>query len=345
VIFCTLFNQAYLPQGIVLYRSLERTAKDGFLLYVLCMDRQTAAVLERLDFPSLRIIPLEDIETEEMRAFKAQRSIGEYCWTCTTPLLLHVLDRCDRGAVVTYVDADIAFFSDPSTIMKELGSGSIYIHEHDFAPRYVALEAVSGRFNVGVSAFRNNAEGRACLDLWKSQCFDECVMNFDAGKCGDQNYLDEWPKLYPSLVISTNPGVGLGPWNIESRKIDESGSHITIGGRAAVFYHYHSLKLLKPDWGIKPIWMSGWFEIPATAKSAFYYPYARELWRAVAAIERNGLQIRETMSIVPDKIEDMPFQQTVLSVGKMIVPSFLSGWLFRLLSCGARRRACRYSDS
>jgi hypothetical protein len=345
VIFCTLFNQIYLPQGIALYRSLERTAKDGFLLYVLCMDRQTAAVLEGFAFPSLRVIRLEDIETEAMKVFRAHRSVGEYCWTCTSPLLLHVLDQCDPGTVVTYVDADIAFFSDPSAMMKELGSGSIYIHEHDFAPRYAALEAVSGRFNVGVSSFRNDVEGRACLELWKSQCFDECVMDFDAGKCGDQNYLDEWPKLYPSLVISTNPGVGLGPWNIESRKICESGSHLVVDDRPAVFYHYHSLKLLKPNWEIKPIWLSGWFEIPAAAESAFYRPYARELWRAVADMERNGFPIRETMSIVPDKFEDMPFQQTVMSVGKLIVPSFLRGRIFRLLSSDARRRAGRHSDS
>jgi hypothetical protein len=335
VIFCTLFNQAYLPQGVALYRSLERTAGDGFFLYVLCMDRQTAEVLERFKFPRLKIIPLEDIETETMKAFKGQRSIGEYCWTCTTPLLLHVLDQSDPGAVVTYVDADIAFFSDPSTILKELGGGSIYIHEHDFASRYSALEAVSGRFNVGVSSFRNDAEGRACLELWKSQCFDECVMNFDAGKCGDQNYLDEWPKLYPGLVISTNPGVGLGPWNIESRKIGESGGQIAVDGCAAVFYHYHSLRLLKPNWGIRPIWLSGWFEIPEAASAAFYHPYARELWRAVDDIERRGLRIMESMSIVPDRFADMPFQQTLLSAWKIFVPPSVSGWLFNRLSRNA----------
>jgi hypothetical protein len=30
MIFCTLFNKAHLPQGIVPYRSLEHTAKGGF---------------------------------------------------------------------------------------------------------------------------------------------------------------------------------------------------------------------------------------------------------------------------------------------------------------------------
>ena len=311
VIFCTLFNHAYLPQGVALYRSLERTAKQDFLLYVLCMDQQTATVLKRLNFPRLRIISLEAIEDEAMRALKGQRSIGEYCWTCTTPLLQHIFERCDPGTVVTYVDADIAFFSDPSAILKELGSGSIYIHEHDFAPRYHPLLAVAGRFNVGVASFRNDAEGRACLELWKSQTFDECVVDFDTGKCGDQVYLDEWPRLYQNLCISSDPGVGLGPWNIETRKIERNGDQVFVNGRPAIFYHYHSLRLLKPAWGVRPVWLSGWFEIPEAAISAFYRPYARELWRAVSDIERSGFRITTLMNAAIDRRLEMPFQQTL----------------------------------
>ena len=328
VIFCTLFNQAYLPQGIALYRSLERTSQSGFLLYVLAMDQATVDVLTKLEFRHLRIVRLDEIEDETMRSFKAKRSIGEYCWSCTTPLILHIFERSDRGTVVTYVDADIAFFSDPRAILKELGPGSIYIHEHDFAPRYSALERVSGRFNVGVSAFRNDAEGRSCLELWKSQCFEECVMDFSAGKCGDQNYLDAWPELYPNLVISSDPGVGLGPWNIEQRRIERGGNRIVVNGRPAIFYHYHSLRLLKPIWGLKQIWLSGWFEIPAAATSAFYHQYARQLWRAVEDIERSGLPLTDSMSDVPERAAEMPFRQTVTLVWKFLVPSFLSAWLF-----------------
>jgi hypothetical protein len=331
MIFCTLFNQAYLPQGIALYRSLERTAKSGFLLYVLCMDNETADVLRRLDFNRLKIVQLDEIEDDVMKSLRLTRSIGEYCLTCTTPLLLHVLEKTDPGSVVTYVDADIAFFSDPSAIIEELGSGSIYIHEHDFAPRYSGLAPVSGRFNVGVSCFRNDAQGRACLELWKSQCFEDCTIDLAAGKCGDQTYLDAWPDLYPSsLVIAAHPGIGLGPWNVEARGIKHANGEILASGRSAVFYHYHSFRLLQPGLGARAAWLSGWFEIPEPAVKAFYQSYARELWRAVDDIERSGLSV--TFDRVPARYSEMPHHQVLLSLGGIALPAALGSRLLDLVA-------------
>jgi hypothetical protein len=329
MIFCTLFNQAYLPQGIALYRSLERTAKSGFLLYVLCMDGVTADILRKFDFDHLKIIELDEIEDDTMRALKPSRSIGEYCLTCTTPLLLHLLEKSGQGSVVTYVDADIAFTADPIAIMQELGSGSIFIHEHGFAPKYSGMEATAGRFNVGVSSFRNDAEGRACLERWKSQCFEECEMDFSAGKCGDQQYLNEWPDLYPTLVISTNSGVGLGPWNVEVHDIRCTSEGVLADGRAAVFYHYHSLRLQRPGWGIGATWLSGWFEIPEAVVRAFYLKYSEELWRAVHDIEKKGL--RMIFAQVPDRYEEMPHHQVLLSVARMALPASLSSRIFNLI--------------
>ena len=45
MIFCTLFNWLYLPQGIALYRSIARNVNGEFTLYVLCMDDFTLAAL------------------------------------------------------------------------------------------------------------------------------------------------------------------------------------------------------------------------------------------------------------------------------------------------------------
>jgi hypothetical protein len=330
VIFCTLFNRTYLPHGIALYRSLEQSSPSDFLLYVLCMDQTTAEVLARLNLRSLKIIHLKDIETETMRAIRTRRSIAEYCWTCTTPLLLHIFEKCAPDTVVTYVDADVCFFSDPAALLDELGSGSIYVHEHDFVSRYSPLLPVVGRFNVGVACFRNDDEGRACLALWNSQCIEECMMDLDAGKCGDQNYLDDWPSLYSNMVISTNPGVGLGPWNVEKRNIQKRGDTVFAGGRPAIFYHYHSLRMLRPVWWFKSIWLSGWFEIPGEAVSAIYRPYARNLWGAVDDIEQNGCSLTDYLERLPSRAAAMPYPQVLLSIGKYFVPEPWSWRIFEL---------------
>src|ERR1700688_2629600 len=122
MIFCTLFNWLYLPQGIALYRSIARTVSGEFTLYVLCMDDFTLGAVGALDLPNLRPIALAEIETDELRAVRETRTIGEYCWTCTTPLLRHVIIRQAPDAVVSYVDADIRFFSNPSTVLAEMGN-------------------------------------------------------------------------------------------------------------------------------------------------------------------------------------------------------------------------------
>jgi hypothetical protein len=335
MIFCTLFNASYLPQGIALYHSLERTMEEDFILYVLCMDDLTSEVLAKLNFPSLKRIALEDVEDNKLRAVRDGRTIGEYCWTCTGPLLLHLFDRHPSGTVVTYVDADIRFFSDPTAILEELGSGSIFIHEHDFAPRFSGLLAISGRFNVGVASFRHDAEGSECLRRWTAQCLDQCVMDLSAGQCGDQNYLDEWPSLYSNLVVSSNPGIGLGPWNIEKHSVGSKGGRVVVDCRPAVFYHYHSLQLLRPRLGIKPILMSRWFSFEKDVVRALYHPYARDLWHAVDEIEQNGLSVAPALDRVPDRYSEISGEQLLLSFGKIFVPRPWNSWIFSKVSGAA----------
>jgi hypothetical protein len=77
MIFCTLFNRAYLPQGVALYRSLERTAGTDFTLYILCMDEFSADALDRLDLKRARIIRLGEFEDDALRAARSDRNVGE----------------------------------------------------------------------------------------------------------------------------------------------------------------------------------------------------------------------------------------------------------------------------
>jgi hypothetical protein len=300
MIFCTLFNWRYLPQGIALYWSLERATKGDFTLHVLCIDDYTLAALRSLRLPKVRIIPISEIEDDMLRALREMRSIGEFCWTCTTPLLIYVLAQQPPDAVVAYVDADLWFDADPRAVLDEMGKGSIFIHEHDFAPERDQMAASAGRFNVGLVAFRNDAEGRACLERWKIQCMDECVMDPAAGKCGDQNYLDEWPERYRGLVISRNPGVGLAPWNVEKHQVKTKHGHILVDDRPMVFYHFHSLTMLRPRLRVfRPVVMAYGYNFDQDLIDMIYVPYVRELWRASRILKRARYGIEEAVQSLP----------------------------------------------
>jgi len=290
LIFCTLFNGRYLPQGLALYRSLETTAHGRFVLYALCMDEYSADALERLRLPAARIVRLAEFENDALRAARSNRSFGEYCWTCTAPLMMRVQELAGADAVVAYVDADICFFSDPQKIFDELGSKSIFVHEHDFAPAYRKFQSQAGRFNVGVVAVRNNAEGRECLERWHRQGLAECVMDVANAKCGDQMYLDEWPQRYTGLVISANPGIGRAPWNIEKHVLGRISDGVTADGVPIVFYHYHSLRVCRPRFGLRPILMAhAPYAFDRNIIRMIYDPYVGEMKRAIADVKAAGL--------------------------------------------------------
>jgi hypothetical protein len=321
MIFCSLFNKLYLPQGVALYRSLERTAGDGFVLYLLCMDEYSAAALARFNFPHLRIIDLAAIEDDALRRARANRSFREYCWTCTTSLLLHVQDLHPAGSVVTYVDADISFFSDPSAILAELGDRNIFIHEHDFAPEH-AHYLPAGRFNVGVAAFRNNDEGRTCLKRWKAQCLDDCSVDLAAGKCGDQHYLDDWPQLYSGLVISSNPGVGLGPWNITKRRLELDQGKVTVDGRPVIFYHYHGLRILRPRLGVTPVFMANSeYLIDPNVVHAIYRPYVQSLAGALDDLKRLGFPLAKEFEAASRVRPPIETRQLLFAVAGTGIPN------------------------
>jgi hypothetical protein len=152
------------------------------------------------------------------------------------------------------------------------------------------------------------------------QCIEECTADTSAGKCGDQYYLDEWPNLYRNLVISANPGVGLGPWNVEKRSIEMKGSHVFAAGSPAIFYHYQSLQMLKPTYGLKSVWLTGWYDLPKIAVDAIYQPYAAELWLAASAIERKGFLLLHKLSRLPNHYASAVHCQLVLSIGGLYVP-------------------------
>jgi hypothetical protein len=61
---------------------------------------------------------------------------------------------------------------------------------------------------------------------------------------------------------------------------------VSVDDHAIVFYHYHSLKMLRPRWGFLPIALAtGGYSLSPDIVSALYAPYARELWRALRRVE------------------------------------------------------------
>lgn len=241
--FCTLFDFNYLLKGVAMLRALKQHCPDAHV-HVLCMDGQTREILEQMGLPHVSCLSLSEVEDEALLAVKPGRSMAEYCWTLSPCLPWYVLQHNPDIDAITYLDADLYFYSPLQPLFDEIGDASIVIIEHRFPSAMKHLE-VNGRFCVEWVGFRRNPQGLACLTRWREQCIDWCFHRLEEERMGDQKYLDQWPGKYSGLHILQHPGAGIAPWNYSQYRFeqDDRGA-ITVDGAPLVFYHFHQFQLL-----------------------------------------------------------------------------------------------------
>lgn len=243
---CTLFNCFYLDKALVLYDSLKESAKN-FKLYILCMDDKCYDVLSDLAYSEIIPIKLSDFEDEEMKNARRNRSFGEYCWTCSSALILYVLETF-KESVCTYIDADMYFYKDPSVLIEEmLNAGKkVMITPHRFTPDKERLQ-INGLYCVEFNTFTNDDCSLEVLREWKKDCLNCCTSVNDGIHFGDQKYLDVWPSKYPKVVhICQHPGAGVAPWNIGWYKgVNLAKKEVlfkkTQDNVPVIFYHFHNV--------------------------------------------------------------------------------------------------------
>jgi hypothetical protein len=236
--YCTLFDSKYLPQGLTLYESLKRHSSEPFMMHILGMDNQVVTYLHlnvcEPDEPvdSLFHIGYLEDKRPEMARLRESRTWAEYCWTCASNFTEFLMAEYGLPEI-TYLDADMMFFSDPEVIFDEIGERSIAVIPHRFMPEKKYLE-VNGQFNVSWVTFKNDRAGRECLSIWAGRCRERCAA---AIGCGDQGYLDEWPAIYGhALCVIQNIGAGLAPWNLANYQLTDGPK---VDGVPVVFFHAH----------------------------------------------------------------------------------------------------------
>ena len=239
--FCTYFDSNYLTRGLALHQSLMAHA-GAFDLVVLCMDAPTEATLRKKALPNVRLLPIAELTAAYPRLAAAQsdRSQLEFYFTCAAWLLLHRLNTIPPGELLTYLDADLFFFSSPDAIFTEIGQASVAVSPHRFPASLAHLERY-GKFNAGWVSFRRDAIGLACATDWAEKCATWCLNLHEPNRYANQKYVDNWPAQFPGTVSLAHPGANVAPWNIKHASIAASPAGVTINGRPLIFYHFHAL--------------------------------------------------------------------------------------------------------
>jgi hypothetical protein len=211
------------------------------------MDEESHSKMTELNLSSVIVIKYSELEAHDSGLFKIKstRSLVEYYFTCTPAICNYVFDFFQDIDLLTYLDADLFFFSSPEIIFEEIGDKSIAIVEHRFS-RFGRKFIKLGVYNVAWISFRRDEQGLDCLSEYRKQCLDWCYDYLDGDKYADQKYLDKWPEKYSNLKVIQNKGVNLACWNIGNYRIEKKDNVIYAGNDALVFYHFAGFKQLNP---------------------------------------------------------------------------------------------------
>ena len=107
-------------------RSLKKHLPES-RLWILCFDDTAYDVMAKLDLQNIKLIHYTDFEDDDLLKAKSNRSLVEYYWTCTPALPLYLLNKFPEMQHITYLDADLYFFHDPSSAFQEFGETSIFL--------------------------------------------------------------------------------------------------------------------------------------------------------------------------------------------------------------------------
>jgi hypothetical protein len=330
--YCTLFDRNYLIKGVALYQSLERYGSE-FCLHILCMDDHAFNVLSQLRLVKANLIRLVDFENHDLLRVKSERTVAEYCWTCAPSLPVYVLQHWPQVDFITYLDADLLFFSSPESVYDEIGAASSAIVEHRFSPRF-AEAIVNGRYNVQWVSFRRDAAGLETLHWWRDRCVEWCFYRLEGDRMGDQKYLDCWIEKFQGVHEVQHVGAGTAPWNYANYRIREEGGRVFVDDLPLVFYHFHSYRIL-PNGGSIPmpaVYMEG-EEFPAP----IYTRYDRAIAQALATIRGVEPGFSHGIESPGDTPVVIPTTNRAATVADTGTRPF-AAWLRRIIPAGLRPR-------
>jgi hypothetical protein len=277
--FCTYCDHRYLPRALTMYRSLKSHCPTA-RLWVLCLSPECYQALVRLDWTGIVPIRLEEFERNDkaLRSAKANRSLVEYYFTCTPSLPLYVFEQDPAIDLITYLDSDLYFFSDPEPIYEEMGSNSIALIPHRFPPQDRWMER-NGVFNVGWLSFRRDTEGLASLNWWREKCLEWCHDYIEQEKFADQKYLDRFPELFKNLKVIEHKGANLAAWNLRNYNLRSRFGTLSVDHEPVLFFHFQGLRKIAPGvvdpcvqfYSLRVSWLMEW---------GLFRPYMGELREA-----------------------------------------------------------------
>jgi hypothetical protein len=218
--FCTYFDKNFFLRGITAILSIKKNLDESFFT-ILCLDDFTYENIKKLNLDNIYLLKLSEIcdKYKILKLIKKNRSLVEF-YFALTPFLIDFCLKNKKIKQINYIDADLIFVNDFANILSKSKKKIITLNPHRFSRKDTFRNKINGMYNVGFLSFKKSNLANNCINLWKKQCTKSTSISPDlSGQvCGDQLYLNEWPKLFGKqfFFIINDIGFGPGAWNLSN---------------------------------------------------------------------------------------------------------------------------------
>lgn len=250
--FCSVADSKFSRNIVALNNSLYRGDPD-YVLHLLCLDDQ---IYKEINHPNIVKYDINVLlsDNEDLRLSQNNKPSREalvngrgdyelssriqFIWSLSSYFTHHCLNGLPINSSIIYVDSDIYFFDNWKKIHSFTDGVSVGLVEHR-----IPFAHDNGKYNVGILYFKKDDNGLECAKFWK-----DCLLTQDHpyyakyGDCGDQKYLELFPRLF-SNVQSLDLFFGhLAPWNLPFHQYTDTsivwnGKHQNI-----MYYHFSNFK-------------------------------------------------------------------------------------------------------
>jgi hypothetical protein len=220
---CTVSDYNYLFKGLTLYESLTEFS-DDFILNYLCIDDKSFDFLKKYESNTLKVWNINELLRNDKNLLNLKNTNYRYfCWSLASYFSNFLMKKNDKP--IMYIDSDILLHDNINNILNEIDNKDIGIFRH----RQFDLSSnrPEGHYNVGVVFFKNSDLGKFLLNWWSDAVL---FMKYPTlATCGDQKYLEEFPKLCPKDRIFIDGNIGHGaPWQWQLFNFDDYEKDGTI---------------------------------------------------------------------------------------------------------------------
>lgn len=218
---CTLSDKNFLLKGLALCQSLNNSG-NNFIMHYLCLDDETYNTMSD-ENPNIKAYKLSELEQNDLRLTTcrnnppseyAANKEEQFIWSLAPYFTKYILFLIPENEYLFYIDSDVCIYDNLQKLLDIVGTKSVGIHTHKFNSAFND-NYKTGWFNVGIVIFKNDNFGRIISTFWKNLLLESDNCYYDKyGTCGDQKYLELFPKIWPNQVCIFDKNIEhLAPWN------------------------------------------------------------------------------------------------------------------------------------